>query len=379
MIDFFLRNKFYLLVAFILILYGNTIFYGYIWDDFDLVILKFNDVIELSIQSYHIRPIMFLSYVITNYFFNSSVFDHIINILLFVFATKLLYDFTVKTHNKLAAFFIMIVWISLPWISHTIIWISQRNDTLMIIFSLLAIKYDDEKQTLKSCVFLILSIFSKITSFLLPIYLIYKNRSNKFKVVIYSSVQIFFLFIGLLSYLREGTKLKHLSELTFVENIVLKFFHVFEGLITQIIPFPYFFDNKHAILYVIILIIGLIFMRYRKSMSSAGNELKLLAVIFSIPLAINSELRIAIASSYFLISLIFLYVKPNYFSKIFLLFFIFYNTTVTHMSKKNYYSGQFSIDKYVPAPENGFYNNDFYRKKRKFLIEFKNNVKNNYL
>ena len=80
MIDFFLRNKFYLLVAFILILYGNTIFYGYIWDDFDLVILKFNDVIELSIQSYHIRPIMFLSYVITNYFFNSSVFDHIINL-----------------------------------------------------------------------------------------------------------------------------------------------------------------------------------------------------------------------------------------------------------------------------------------------------------
>ena len=129
MIDFFLRNKFYLLIAFILILYGNTIFYGYIWDDFDLVILKFNDVIELSIQSYHIRPIMFLSYVITNYFFNSSVFDHIINILLFVFATKLLYDFTIKTHNKLAAFFIMIVWISLPWISHTIIWISQRNDT----------------------------------------------------------------------------------------------------------------------------------------------------------------------------------------------------------------------------------------------------------
>ena len=379
MIDFFFKNKFYLLITFILLIYGNTIFYGYIWDDFDLVITTPVDIIQYTIDSYLIRPIMFLSYFMTNYFFNSSIFDHSVNIILFIIAAKLAFDFTIKTHDEFTAFFIILLWISLPWISHPIIWISQRNDTLMIIFSLLALKSDENEKVLKSCIFLFLSIFSKITSFLLPAYLIYKNRNIKHKVLIYSFVQAIFILIGALSFLKGGTKLKHLSELTFVESIVLKFFHVFEGLITQIIPFPYFFDNKHAILYVIILIIGLIFMRYRKSMSSTKNELKLLAVIFSIPLAINSELRIAIASSYFLISLIFLYVKPNYFSKIFLLFFIFYNTTVTLMSKKNYYSGQFSIDKYVPAPENGFYNNDFYRKKRKFLIEFKNTVKNNYL
>ena len=180
MIPFLSKNKFsFLILSFIIVLYGDTIYYGYIWDDFDLVILKFSDIIEMTRETYLIRPVMFLSYFLTNYFYSSSTLDHIANIILFALAAKLLYDFTIKTHNKLAAFFIMIVWISLPWLSHTIIWISQRNDTLMIIFSMLAVKYDGNKQTLKSCVFLFLSVFSKITSFLLPLFLIYKNRKNK--------------------------------------------------------------------------------------------------------------------------------------------------------------------------------------------------------
>ena len=160
MIDFFLKNKFYLLVAFILILYGNTIFYGYIWDDFDLVITTPSDIIQYTIASYLIRPIMFLSYFITNYFFNSSIFDHSVNITLFVIAAKLAFDFTTKTHDKFTAFFIILLWISLPWISHPIIWISQRNDTLMIIFSFLALKSDKNEKVFKSSIFLVLSILS---------------------------------------------------------------------------------------------------------------------------------------------------------------------------------------------------------------------------
>ena len=356
-------------------MYGDTIYFGYIWDDFDLVILKFSDIIEMTRESYLIRPVMFLSYFITNYFFSSSIVDHIANIFLFAFAAKLLYDFTIKTHNKLVSFFIMLVWISLPWLSHTIVWISQRNDTLMIIFSMLAIKHDGNKETFKSCMFLLLSVFSKITSFLLPLYLIYKNRNNKQKVLVYSLVQALFLFIALLSFLRGGLKLKHLSELTFVESVLLKFFHVFEGLITQTIPIPYFFNTSHMALYIVIMIMGLIFLKYQKSISSQKIELALLLLIFSIPLAINSELRIAIASSYFIISLVFLSVKANKFSKLFLLIFIAHNVSVTIISKANYFSGEYSLANYVPAPENGFYNNDFYRKKRAFLINIKRLLK----
>jgi hypothetical protein len=376
MIAFLSKNKFsFLILSFIIVLYGDTIYYGYIWDDFDLVILKFTDIIEMTRETYLIRPVMFLSYFLTNYFYSSSTLDHIANIILFALAAKLLYDFTIKTHNKLAAFFIMIVWISLPWLSHTIVWISQRNDTLMIIFSLLAIKYDGNKETLKSCMCLLLSVFSKITSFLLPLYLIYKNRNNKKKVLIYSFIQSLFLFIGLLSFLRGGTKLKHLSELSFIESILLKFFHVFEGIVTQAIPLPYFFNKSHLAFYITIMLVGLIFLKYQKSITSQKIELALLFLIFSIPLAINSELRIAITSSYFIISLVFLSVRSNNFSKLFLLIFIAHNIWVTIISKKNYFSGEYSLENYVAGPENGFYNNDFYRKKRVFLIKAKENIK----
>ena len=285
MIPFLIKNKFsFLILSFIIVLYGDTIYYGYIWDDFDLVILKFSDIIEMTRETYLIRPVMFLSYFLTNYFYSSSTLDHIANIILFALAAKLLYDFTIKTHNKLAAFFIMIVWISLPWLSHSIIWISQRNDTLMIIFSLLAIKYDGNKETLKSCMCLLLSVFSKITSFLLPLYLIYKNRNNKKKVLIYSFIQSLFLFIGLLSFLRGGTKLKHLSELSFIESVLLKFFHVFEGILIQAVPLPYFFNMSHLAFYITIMLVGLIFLKYQKSITSQKIELALLFLIFSISL-----------------------------------------------------------------------------------------------
>lgn len=374
------KKLYILILLFIIILYGETIYYGYIWDDFDLVILKFQDIIDLTLNSYLIRPVMFLSYFLSNFFYSSSVLDHIVNIVLFALAAKLVFDFTIKTHNKLAAFFIMIVWISLPWLSHTIIWISQRNDTLMIIFSMLAIKYDGNKQTLKSCVFLFLSVFSKITSFLLPLFLIYKNRKNKKKVLIYSFIQTIFLSIGLISFLREGTKKPHLAELSFFESVILKFFHVFEGVLTQVIPFPYFFNQVHFIIYAVILIVVLIVLKYNHIITSQKKDLAILFLIFSIPLAINSELRIAIASSYFLISLVFLSVKLNNLSKIFLLVFLAHNIWVTTVSKTNYFSGAYTLTNYVHShPENMFYNNSFYKEKRQFLIKTKEEVWDNWM
>jgi len=373
------KKLYILILLFIVILYGETIYYGYIWDDFELVILKFQDIIDMTLNTYLIRPVMFFSYFLSNLFYSSSVLDHIVNIVLFALSAKLVFDFTTKTHNKLVAFFIMIVWISLPWLSHTIIWIAQRNDTLMIIFSMLAIKYDGNKQTLKSCVFLLLSVFSKITSFLLPLFLIYKNRKNKKKVLIYSFIQALFLCIGLLSFLREGTKLPHLAELSFTDSVLLKFFHVFEGILTQVIPFPYFFSQIHFTVYVIILVVVLVFLKYNFRITSQKKELALLFLIFSIPLAINSELRIAIASSYFFISLVFLTVKLNNLSKIFLLVFLSHNIWVTTVSKKNYFSGAYTLTKYVPAhPENMFYNNPFYKEKRQFLIKTKEKVWDNW-
>ena len=156
---------------------------------------------------------------------------------------------------------------------------------------------------------------------------------------------------------------------------MLKFFHVFEGILIQAVPLPYFFNMSHLAFYITIMLVGLIFLKYQKSITSQKIELALLFLIFSIPLAINSELRIAITSSYFIISLVFLSVRSNNFSKLFLLIFIAHNMWVTTISKKNYFSGEYSLENHVAGPENGFYNNDFYKKKRAFLIKAKENIK----
>ena len=371
------QNKFYLLAGFILILYSNTIFYGYIWDDFDLVITTYDDVIKYTLESYLIRPVMFLSYYISNFFFNSPVFDHSINIILYIFSVKLLYDFGEKYHKKNVSFLILIVWICLPWMGHPVIWISQRNDILMIIFSLLAIKADRNQKTLTSIAYLFLGVFSKITCFLLPIYMVFVNKQNKLKVLIYSIIQVIFIIIGALSYARGGTKLKHLSELNTYESIILKIFHAIEGLITQIIPFPYFYNLVHFTIYFILFIVAVLFMNYKRKrdlISLTTLEIIVLFLVYSIPLAINPELRVSIFSSYFLISLIFIGVVSNRFSKIILGLYLLHNLTVTLLSKKNFYSGVDDLKTYYPASVNGFYNNNYYSSKRSMLIKLKKDL-----
>lgn len=372
-----MQNKKGLLVVLILILYSDSIFYGYIWDDFDLVITTYDDIINHTLESYLIRPVMFLSYFISNYFFNSPIFDHFINIILYIICVVLLYDFGKRYHEKNNLFLILLVWISLPWMGHIVIWISQRNDTLMMIFSLLAIKADRKQKTLKSIAYLFLGIFSKITCFLLPLYMIFINKKNKLKVLVYSLIQLVFIMIGALSYYRGGTKLEHLSELNVFENIVLKIFHVLEGLITQLIPLPYFFNFIHFTFYFILFIAAICFMKFKlkKDLVSLKNlELIILLFIFIFPLSINSELRVGVFSSYFLISLVFVGIISNRFSKIILSLYLLHNLTVTVLSKKNFYSGVDNLEIYYPASVNGFYNNNYYSSKRSKLILLKNNL-----
>ena len=224
-------------------------------------------------------------------------------------------------------------------------------------------------------------MFMKDLPFLLPFYLVFINRKNKLKIFVYSIVQLFFIGIGALSYIRGGTKLKHLSELNTFESIILKFFHIFECIITQIIPFPYFYNYIHFLIYFILFIAAIIlldFKKIKKIVTLKTLDLIILMIVFSVPLAINSELRVGVFSSYFLISLLFITVVNNRFSKIFLGLYLFHNLTVTILSKKNYYSKIDSLETYYPGPKNGFYNNAFYSSKRSKLINLKKYIHEKY-
>lgn len=370
------NNYYFFLISIIIIFFVDSIFYGYIWDDFWLTTITLDEIINKTFNSYLIRPVMFFSYYLSNLIFKSSIFDHLINILLFIYLIKLMFDFTRDRFNKKAAFLIILFWIFLPWVSHTIIWISQRNDTLMLIFFFLALKQLKNDKIVSSGFFLLLSLLSKLTVFLAPIYFIFKSKNNKFRLFFFSILQMFFLYVAYLSYKRGLQELKHINELSFIENIFLKFYHLAEGLLTQIIPIPYFVNFYHFIIYLSTLVLIFYALKRQKiNLKKTLTDSLFLFFIFWMPLSINSELRVAIPSSFFLIYTcghLFNYADKKL-QMAFGILFLF-NLTTTFYSKSNFKSLEFDQTKYLDEPENDFYNNSYYKSKKEFLLKVKNRL-----
>ena len=79
-----------LLALVILLLYTETIWYGYCkWNDRKLVILTWSGALKEAFYGLHVRPIWYFSYVITNSLGQSPHLDHIVNLILFIMSTFL--------------------------------------------------------------------------------------------------------------------------------------------------------------------------------------------------------------------------------------------------------------------------------------------------
>jgi hypothetical protein len=366
------KNFYYLLLSiFILILYGDSILYGYISDDFVLINYSFYDVINESIHGLYFRPIWYLSYTLSNFFTHSPIIDHIINIILFILCSILLFNYTLKFLNKIQSLLVITLWISLPWMVFPVVWISQRNDLLMIIFALLSIIYF-KKNTFFSIVFLIFSFLSKTNSFLLPIYfLIISIYELKYRrIVLYIFIQVLFILISLRSLMKSDNTL----HLNIIESILNKVSHLIISLSTQFIPIQFFINFINFFFYLIIIVLLFISVKLKNKINLTGNrEIFILFIIFWLPSAISSELRIVILCSYFLLLLIFksLVIKRiRYFYTFILLFFINNIISIT-LCKNNFNSKNFNNRNY-------YYNNNFYLEKRKMLLKLLNNYKNNF-
>ena len=363
------KQFYYLLLSFIiLILYGDSIFYGYISDDFILINFKFKDIINESIHGLYFRPIWYLSYTLSNFFIHSPIFDHLINLSLFIACSILLFNYTLKFLSKSESLLLVSFWISLPWMVFPAVWISQRNDLLMIIFAFLSINYF-QKNDFLSIVFLIFSFLSKTNSFLLPTYFIIiciyqlKNR----KIILYSLIQIVFILISFRSLVKSNNAL-HLNAM---ESIINKILHLGISLTTQFIPIPFFYNFIHFIFYIIIILILFLSVKLKNKINISDNrEIFILLIIFWLPSSISSELRIVILCSYFLLLLIFKITtikKYKYFYTFIILFFI-NNIIAISFCKKNFNSKNHNDKNY-------YYNNNFYLEKRRFFLQLLNNYK----
>ena len=88
------------LFAIAIVLYFDTIFYGFVSDDFYLVSLDFNEAISNSL-GVHFRPFWYLSYPFLNLFSTSSYSHHIFNFSLFLISIYLSYKYLIITKSNL--------------------------------------------------------------------------------------------------------------------------------------------------------------------------------------------------------------------------------------------------------------------------------------
>ena len=192
------RLLYVFLIMFVFILYGDSIYYGYISDDFYLVNLSIAQLTTQLVDGTHFRPLWFLSYIVTNYFFQSSYFDHFVNLVIYSTVIVLAYLYALKQLSKVKSFFIVMVWITLPWTVFPVVWISQRNDLIMYFFVFLSLQSFSKGQIVRSALYTTLAFLGKVTSMFLPFYFIYKGikANNRLAIILNSAVAVLIFILA---------------------------------------------------------------------------------------------------------------------------------------------------------------------------------------
>lgn len=176
------KEKHYYLffIALNLVLYFNTLFFGFVWDDIRQIV--FNDrlisqIVDLSFLfspvgenvSYY-RPIFFLSLAIEAFLFKGQAFGFhlgniILQILVVIFIFKLLRAMNIDSSLSLLTAFIFSIH---PSHSEPVSWISARNEILYSLFGLISF-YLYIRGSYLSFLFFVLSLLSKETAIILPV------------------------------------------------------------------------------------------------------------------------------------------------------------------------------------------------------------------
>lgn len=254
-IDKFYNNKEVIFLIFInVILYFNTLFFGFVWDDIRQIV--FNDSLISSIKdlsfltsrvgenvSYY-RPIFFLSLAIDALIFGYSEWGfHLSNLVIHTLVVITVYRLIqCLSFGKNVAFFTALIFTLHPSHSEAVAWISARNELLYSLFGLIAFLFYIKK-SFWGYPFFILSILSKETAVVLPILFIlydffWRKSLEKSKILYISGyLLIIFAYLGFRKYLLPEP---------FGDPVPLsiKFFTVINNVVFYLKKFLYPFDLK---------------------------------------------------------------------------------------------------------------------------------------
>lgn len=262
---FLYSNLFFLIFLTISVfaVYGKSISFEFISLDDDTLILNNIDYISnvknipkffttscyYSDSYYYYRPILTLTFSIEATFFGSNPkIYHLTNIILFILSIYLMYVFLSKlklTLNKDILKCICILILVHPIFTSSIVWISARNDTLLLVFlmvSLINLVNYLEQNRLKYLIICILfftiALFTKETAIILiPLYILFIYTFNYkitkkqiiYSVLILLPIIITYFILRQLSVASIDIK-NYLNWQAYVEN-------VFKGIMTYVDKF----------------------------------------------------------------------------------------------------------------------------------------------
>lgn len=350
------------------VLYGRTIGFGYINEDLGLINTSFRDIWFGGI---HVRPVWYLSYFLTNCFWQSSHFEHAVNITMFGVAGALAFELAHHfLRDRTRAVLAAVVWMFLPWNAFPASWISQRNDLLILCFGYLALLLFHRDRLGAALLCLALAIFAKVTVIALPIYFLYHLYRRKRNGWLSAYAVLFVVNVasaGIAYVLFRDQSVesfaKHASALGKALNYVS---HWFEVLIAQFVPVPFFVSYLHAGFCLAALV--LLFLALRWQRGRLGPSLVSIYCLVTLTSMVNSELRVVPFASLFLV-LVLCGTLTVRWRRLFVpalgCVLIAYAIGAQTVSS-NFHSGSYAPDR--PADRNKtFYANEFYAQKRVLL------------
>lgn len=176
----------FLLIGFII--YFNSLFNSFLWDDMESVVE--NNLVHTianidqslkgggfysggnNLAGFYYRPIIVVYFSLVNTIFGVNAYAfHLMQIVLHIFTTFLLFVLLSKFSSKLAAFLLSVIFLVHPINSETVLYISASGESLFLplgLMSILVILYKNSNFTNIFLVFisLLLSFLSKETAFL---------------------------------------------------------------------------------------------------------------------------------------------------------------------------------------------------------------------
>ncbi len=291
------------LVVLAILVYGDTLAYGYVWDDHMLVRLDLGEALARSFHGLHVRPVWYLSYVLSQRLAPSAAFEHLLSLAMFALATVLAYRLALVTlERRAAAWTVTLVWALLPWNVYPVTWIAQRNDLLLFIFGFAAVLALHRGRHVFAWLALALAMFSKVTVAFVPLFFIWRacRRGHRRAAAAFGVLFLAYLALAFRAYALYLEPALHLEQLSWSLRLLRFPLHWLEHLVLLAVPAPFCTGVLHALLYLAGLAGLLLTSKAASRPADSGpgdrqsgrHDAWMLAILASLVAAVTPELRI---------------------------------------------------------------------------------------